>query len=89
MGMAYIPSQTFTNIGVGTTSISDPVLLLTVDGIVYPNGYRINYNSGFRNFYPSYESGNLFISCHAVAYGEDLPELTISENRLEILIVSS
>ena len=48
-------------------------------GVVYPNGYRITYSGGFRNFYPSYNSsnGDVNVVCHTIAYGEDIAEYSL------------
>jgi hypothetical protein len=86
MGQAYVPAQSFTSVSIGTTSISNPTLLLKVDGVVYPNGYRVTYGGGFRNFYPSIDAyGNVYISCHTIAYGEDLPQYNLSN--VEICLI--
>lgn len=96
MGSAYIPNQNFTYHAVdpgtpGATSRPAPgsVLLLEVDGVVYPNGYRIEYNGGFRNLFPLVgTTGQVDIMCHTVAYGEDIPAYALPSN-FRVLIISS
>lgn len=89
MGSAYIPAQNFSDQLIGTTSELNPVLLLEVDGVVYPNGYRISYPGGYRNFYPNVNSsGQVFISCHTIAYGEDLAAYTLPSNT-KILVITA
>jgi len=61
-------------------------LLLSVDGIVYANGYRINYDRGYRLFSPVVDSnGNISIVCVALAYGEDLPAMNLSNVEVHII----
>lgn len=87
MGSAIIPTQRVDSIEVGSTTIVDPLLLVKADGIVYSNGYRITYNAGYRNIFPGYNSSNqkVYLYCHSIAYGEDLP--AISLNNVEVLII--
>ena len=87
MGQAYIPGQSVTDIYVGNTAISNPYITIVVGGVAYPNGYRIDYAGGFRNFCGAYDSstGNVYVRCHAIAYGEDLPEYNLAD--VEVLII--
>ncbi len=87
MGSAIIPTQRVDSIEIGSTSISNPLLLLKVDGIVYSNGYRIAYNAGYRNIFPGYNSSNqkIYLYCHNIAYGEDLPQISLTN--VEVLII--
>jgi hypothetical protein len=87
MGSATIPTQRIDSVLVGTTSVVNPSLMLKVDGIAYANGYRITYNAGYRNIFPGYDSatGNVYLYCHNVACGEDLPQLSV--NNVEVLII--
>lgn len=87
MGFAYIPSQTISEIEVGTTTVASPYVMIVINGIAYPNGYRITYSGGFRNFYGAYDSSTnkVYVRCHTVAYGEDLPAFTLSN--VEVLII--
>jgi hypothetical protein len=87
MGQAYIPGQSVTDIYVGNTTVANPYITIVVGGVAYPNGYRIDYAGGFRNFCGAYDSsnGNVYVRCHAIAYGEDLPEYTLSN--VDILVI--
>jgi len=88
MGIAYYPTQTVETVLVGTdaTAIGASFLLLSVDGIVYANGYRINYDRGYRLFSPVVDSnGNISIVCVALAYGEDLPAMNLSNVEVHII----
>ena len=89
MGSVYIPSQTVTDIEVGTLSagITNPYITLVINGVTYPNGLRVDYTGGFRNFSGVYDSGNgkIYIRCHTIAYGQDLPEFGIGP--VEVLVI--
>ena len=85
MGQAYIPTQTLDYFTLGTTTIIDPTLILVVSGVGYANGYTVSYTNGFRNFFPIYEAGNIYLYCHTVAYGEDIPAYSISN--IEVYII--
>lgn len=92
MGQAYIPSQSFTNIAISTvvaTAVSsNSVLLLEVNGIVYPNGFREEYLGGSRTFYPTVDNnGQLYITCQAVTYDQDLPAYTLPASA-RVLVIS-
>lgn len=86
MGRAYYPTQTVETINIGTTSLSNPLALLVVNGIVYPNGFRVNYDRGYRLFSPTIDgNNNVAIVCVALAYGEDLPAYYLSG--VEVLLI--
>jgi hypothetical protein len=87
MGSAYVPSQTVTQIPVGTTTVSNPYIMFTVNGVAYPNGYRVDYVGGYRNFYGAFapDTGLVSLACQTVAYGEDLPAFTLSN--VEVLVI--
>jgi hypothetical protein len=87
MGSAYIPSQTVTDIYVGSlaSGISSPVVTLVINGVSYLNGYKVEFSGGFRNFYGVYSGGGVYIRCHTIAYGQDLPEYTLPN--LEVLVI--
>jgi hypothetical protein len=87
MGSAYVPSQTVQQIYVGNTTVPNPYIMFTLNGVAYPNGYRVDYVGGYRNFYGTFDpaTGNCFLSCQTVAYGEDLPAFTLSN--VEVLVI--
>lgn len=87
MGQAYVPSQTVTKIYIGNTTVPNPYIMFTVDGVAYPSGYRVDFTGGYRNFFGTYDpnTGNCFISCQTVAYGADLPAFTLPN--VEVLII--
>jgi len=85
MGSAYIPSQTVTDIYVGYSSISNAYITLVVNGVAYPNGYRVDYAGGFRNFSGVVANGYVYVRCHTIAYGEDLPDYTLYN--VEVLVI--
>lgn len=90
MGRAYYPTQTIEIILVGSVSsgvTTASFLLLAVDGTVYANGYRINYNRGYRLFSPTLDSnGNVSIVCITVAYGEDLPAMSLNNVEVHVIV---
>jgi len=78
---AYIPTQSLEISTLGYTYLQAPTLLLVVNGVVYANGFIVQYNNGFRNFFPAHTPGNpgpYGIYCHTLAYGEDIPEYVLS-----------
>jgi len=87
MGSAIIPTQRVDRVEIGHTTISNPVLILKVGDIVYANGYRIEYHIGYRSIFPGLDSatGKVYIYCHNLAYGEDLPALAV--NNVEVLLI--
>lgn len=87
MGSLAVPASKVDSVYVGSTTVSSPLLMLKVGGIVYPNGYRIEYSTGYRNFFPSYISSNgyIYVECHSIAYNADLPAIDLSG--VEVLIV--
>jgi len=90
MGSAYIPTQTIVDRYVGTTSSSNPYVAIVIDGVAYPNGYRVDYSGGFRIFSGTYDplNGNIYIRCQAFAYGEDLPEYTLSNAQVLVIAIA-
>lgn len=90
MPSVYIPTKRtdfLTNVG---SPISNPTtLMLLINGVTYANGYRIDYAGGFRSIFPVYNSSSNTISlvCHNVAYGQDLPDISLPN--IEILINGS
>lgn len=87
MGSVAIPSQTVTDIYVGNTTVANPYITLVVGGVAYPNGLRVDYTGGFRNFSGAYDSttGNVYVRCHSIAYGQDLPDFVLGS--VEVLII--
>lgn len=87
MGSAYIPSQTVVDVYVGGLAggISNPLVSLVINGVSYPNGYKVEFSGGFRNFYGVYDSGGIYIRCHTIAYGQDLGDYTLPN--LEVLVI--
>lgn len=87
MPTIVLPSQRLDTVIIGSTTVSNPVLMLMVNGIGYANGYRITYVSGYRSIFPSYNSsnGDVLMHCLNIAYGEDLPALTLSNIEVSII----
>lgn len=87
MGSLAVPASRVDSVYVGSTTVSSPLLMLVVGGVVYPNGYRIEYSTGYRNFFPSYNSSNgyIYLECQSVAYAADLPAMTLYG--VEVLVV--
>jgi hypothetical protein len=88
MGTAYFPTQQVETVFVETipAATASSFLLLSISGVIYANGYRINYDRGYRLFSPIVDSnGNISILCVSLAYGTDLPPMSI--NNLEVYIV--
>lgn len=80
MGSAYIPKLSVERVLIGTTSVVNPQIYITVDGTSYFNGYKVNLSGGFRLFFVSYDAGtgNVYIVCHAMAIFADLPSYSIA-----------
>jgi hypothetical protein len=87
MGMAYYPTQSVETILVGQVPItSASFLLLSIGGVLYPNGYRVDYDKGYRLFTPTLDSnGNVAIVCISMAYGQDLPSFAL--NNVEVFLI--
>jgi hypothetical protein len=87
MGSAYVPSQEIVEILVGNTTIPAPYIILVVNGVEYANGYRVTYNGGYRTFYGTFDAatGNIFVACQTIAYGEDLPAFSLPN--VEVLVI--
>jgi len=86
MGQAAIPASRVDTVALGTTTIVDPLLMLSISGVVYPNGYRVLYSGGYRNFFASTDAlGNINLECQAIAFGADLPEVYLGN--VEVLII--
>jgi len=87
MGSLAVPASRVDSVYVGSTTVSNPLLMLSINGVVYPNGYRIEYSTGYRNFFASYTSSNgyIYVECQSVAYAADLPAISLSG--VEVLVV--
>lgn len=88
MGRAYFPTQTVQTVLVqNIPGASDSnFLLLKVNGITYANGYRINYDRGYRLFSASVDSqNNVSVVCVGLAYGQDLPAMSIYN--VEVILI--
>lgn len=83
MPSATVPAQnvSYQVLGISSVLVSNPVLLLKVDGITYANGYKVYYNnSSYRNFFPVYDeqTGEVRLYCYSLTYGVTMPAITIS-----------
>lgn len=85
MGSAVIPTQTVQKILIGYASVSNPTIMLKVGGVVYPNGFRQDYNGGYRNFFGGYDGSAVYLVCHSIAYGQDLPGMNLYD--VEVLLI--
>ena len=89
MGQITVPNQVLQVIPTGYTipaNLSYYYVIFSINGVVYPNGLRINYSSGYRNIYPTVdENRNVILNSICLAYGQTIPEYTISQ--LEVLII--
>lgn len=87
MGSLAVPASKVDTVHVGDTVVPSPLLMLSINGVVYPNGYRIEYSTGYRNFFASYTAsdGRVYVECQSVAYAADLPAMSLSG--VEVLIV--
>lgn len=89
MGQVTVPNQVLEVIPTGykiPANIDYYFIIFSINGVVYPNGLRINYTSGYRNIYPTVdENRNVVLNSITLAYGETIPEYTISQ--LEVLII--
>jgi hypothetical protein len=82
MAQAVIPTQglQYTTVGYVTANLTDPILILKVNGVGYSNGYRITYSGDtYRNFFPTYESstGEIRLYCQAVNYSTPTPAASL------------
>lgn len=87
MGSLAVPASRVDSVYVGSTTVSSPLLMLVINGVVYPNGYRIEYSTGYRNFFASYTASNgyIYVECQSVAYASDLPAMSLTG--VEVLVV--
>jgi hypothetical protein len=89
MGQVSIPNQVIQEKPTGfqiPADINYYYVIFKINGVVYPNGLRINYSSGYRSIYPSIDDNrNVVLNSICLAYGQTIPEYTISQ--LEVLIV--
>ncbi|NDB57407.1 hypothetical protein EB001_03040 [bacterium] len=87
MPSVYVPGKRTDFLTNTASPVSNPTnLMLLINNITYANGYRIDYSGGFRNIFPVYNSSSNTISliCHNIAYGQDLPALSLPT--IEVLI---
>lgn len=80
MGSAEIISGTIANAYVGYTPISNPILLLEINGVPSASSY-VAQRSGqsVRFIFPRVTStGDIYIVAAGQVYGTDLPALTIT-----------
>lgn len=71
-----VPTFTVTQIAVGTSPVTNPLLFIRYNGIVYGGGVRIpSSDGGYRFFYPSYIASNntIVISCQTLVIQNSLP----------------
>lgn len=75
MGSAYLPTVSVERVLVGTTSVVNPTLLITVNGIAYSSEYRYRQ----RRFFATYQAstGNIYVTCHTTASTSDEPAYTV------------
>ena len=90
MGSANIPGQVIqeTSVGYIQTGLSNVILFLKINGIVYPNGYRIAYNSdNIRDYFAGYNpsTGQIKLYCRIVAYNYTIPAESLT---VEVLIAN-
>jgi hypothetical protein len=89
VGQVTVPNQVLEVIPTGykiPANIDYYFIIFSINGVVYPNGLRINYTSGYRNIYPTVdENRNVVLNSITLAYGQLIPEYTISQ--LEVLII--
>lgn len=89
MGSAAIPGQTIqsANLGVTTPGLFNAIPYLKVGGVVYANGYRVDYNNtNFRNYFAGYnpDNGLITLYCQVVCYNYTIPAETL--NGVEVLL---
>lgn len=87
MGSALTPNQVLTSTVVGTSTAVNPTLLLKVNGLIYANGYRIDYVGAYQNFFPAKEGNNILVYCQSVAASADTPTVTLTN--IEVLVIGN
>lgn len=86
MGSIAVPDSRVQTFYVGSTTVTDPLLMLSIDGVVYPNGYRIEYSGGYRNIFPSITSnGSIYVESQCIAYGADVPAIDLYS--VEVIVI--
>jgi hypothetical protein len=70
-------NSNITSIFLGTTSISNPFLIMEVDGVVVPGNYITQISGTSRQYiFPRFQSGNIYITCVNIIYGAALPSIS-------------
>lgn len=80
MGSAEIVTGTVSNHLVGTTSISNPVLFMEVNGVPTASSYVVQESGSSKRFiFPKVDSsGNVYIVAMGQVYGTELSAITLS-----------
>jgi len=86
MPSAYVPSATTDRVYIGSTTIPNPIMFLSIGGIVYSNGYTETSGTNSRTIFPVCDSnGSVYLVSNNIVYGADMPSITI--NNVEVFIV--
>lgn len=79
MGSREIVAGFQQTIYVGSTTISNPILFLEVDGIPITGSYVYEQIASSKRFiFPKVQNGNIYIVSMGVVYKADLPSHTIN-----------
>lgn len=88
MGSMYVPSIRVDTIDMGTSPISNPEnLLLSIDGVVYGNGYVNSPGTYQRQIFPTYDTATnkIYIKVINIASTASCPSLVL--NNIEVLVI--
>lgn len=91
MGSINVPGQTIqqTSVGFIQTGLSNVILFLKINGVIYSNGYRITYSNdgNVRDYFAGYNpsNGQIKLYCRVVGYNQTIPQETLS---LEVLVAN-
>jgi len=77
-------TQLVSTIPAGVTPVG---YVLKVNNVLYPTGYIINYSGqGYRRFYVSEQSNNLYLNCETLVVSGTIPSVTLSNVEIKIIV---
>lgn len=64
---------------IGTTSATNPILFMEVDGVPCGSAYVVqDLGNSKRTIFPRVSGGNIYITAMGQVYGADLPSVTLN-----------
>jgi hypothetical protein len=87
MGSIYVPKLQVQSVEVGTTAISNPLIFIKLNGIIYANGSRIDIGGGYRDVYGTYDpaTGKVYLTSYTFAVSGTVPASSFSN--VEVLLI--